>query len=208
MLLNSFIIPYGISAYVLFIVYRLFAVFVLKKPRYTIEKSIYVLAAFVYLIGVICMTLFPIPTDPLLIHDRAAEGFQETNNLIPFNTITDALTGSSLSVTVYQLGGNIILLFPLGCFLPLLFKRMRQAKRVIIAGFIASLIIETSQFTISSVIGLTYRSFDVDDLILNTIGSAIGYLFYKLVYPMVRQELFEVSSTDNAPKKQKIRKHI
>ncbi|MEK4688121.1 VanZ family protein [Bacillus sp. FSL M8-0256] len=208
MLLNSFIIPYVVSAYVLFIVYRLIAVFVLKKPRYTIEKSIYILAAFVYLTGVICMTLFPIPTDPLLIHDRAAEGFQETNNLIPFNTIKDALTGSSLSVTVYQLGGNIILLFPLGCFLPLLFKRMRKAKRVIIAGFIASLIIETSQFTISSTIGLTYRSFDVDDLILNTIGSAFGYLFYKFVYPMVRQELFEVSSTDNAPKKQKIRKHI
>ncbi|CAF1786471.1 VanZ family protein [Bacillus subtilis] len=192
MLLNSFIIPYVVSVYVLFIVYRLIAVFVLKKPRYTIEKSIYILAAFVYLTGVICMTLFPIPTDPLLIHDRAAEGFQETNNLIPFNTIKDALTGSSLSVTVYQIGGNIILLFPLGCFLPLLFKRMRQAKRVIIAGFIASLIIETSQFTISSMIGLTYRSFDVDDLILNTIGTAIGYLFYKFIYPMVRHELFEI----------------
>lgn len=192
MLLNSFIIPYVVSVYVLFIVYRLIAVFVLKKPRYTIEKSIYILAAFVYLTGVICMTLFPIPTDPLLIHDRAAEGFQETNNLIPFNTIKDALTGSSLSVTVYQIGGNIILLFPLGCFLPLLFKRMRQAKRVIIAGFIASLIIETSQFTISSMIGLTYRSFDIDDLILNTIGTAIGYLFYKFIYPMVRHELFEI----------------
>ncbi|MCY7854978.1 VanZ family protein [Bacillus spizizenii] len=208
MLLNSFIIPYVVYAYVLFIVYRLIAVFVLKKPRYTIEKSIYILAAFVYLTGVICMTLFPIPTDPLLIHDRAAEGFQETNNLLPFNTIKDALTGSSLSVTVYQLGGNIILLFPLGCFLPLLFNRMRQAKRVIIAGFIASLIIETSQFTISSVIGLTYRSFDVDDLILNTLGSAIGYLFYKFVYPMVRQELFEVDSTGNTSRKQKVRKHI
>ena len=196
MLLNSFVIHYGVIAYILFIVYRLFAVFVLKKPRYTIEKSIYVLAAFVYLIGVISMTLFPIPTDPLLIHDRAAAGFQETNNLLPFNTIKDVLTGSSLSVTVYQLGGNIILLFPLGCFLPLLFNRMRRAKRVIIAGFIASLIIETSQFTISSMIGLTYRSFDVDDLVLNTIGTAIGYLFYKFIYPMVRHELFELDKDE------------
>lgn len=205
MLLNSFIIPYVVSVYVLFIVYRLIAVFVLKKPRYTIEKSIYILAAFVYLTGVICMTLFPIPTDPLLIHDRAAEGFQETNNLLPFNTIKDALTGSSISVTVYQLGGNTILLFPLGCFLPLLFKRMRQAKRVIIAGFIASLIIETSQFTISSMIGLTYRSFDVDDLILNTIGSAIGYLFYKFIYPMVRHELFEIDNDESNKMKESMK---
>lgn len=191
MLLNSFIIPYGIIAYVVFVAYRIFAVFVLKKPRYTFEKSVYVLAAFVYLIGVICMTLFPIPTDPLLIHDRAAEGFQETNNLIPFNTIKDALTGSSLSVAVYQIGGNVILLFPLGCFLPLLFKRMRQAKCVIVSGFIASLIIETSQFTISSLIGLTYRSFDIDDLILNTVGVGLGFIFYKFVYPIVRQKLFD-----------------
>ncbi|WP_080009747.1 VanZ family protein [Bacillus subtilis] len=64
------------------------------------------------------------------------------------------------------------------------------------------------QFTISSAIGLTYRSFDVDDLILNTLGSTIGYLFYKFVYPMVRQELFEVDSTSKTSTKQKVRKHI
>lgn len=72
---------------------------------------------------------------------------------------------------------------------------MRQAKRVIVSGFIFSLIIETSQFTISSKIGLTYRSFDVDDLILNTVGAGLGFIFYKFVYPIVRQELFDSENT-------------
>ncbi|CAI6330769.1 VanZ family protein [Bacillus subtilis] len=206
MLLNSFIIPYCIIAYVLFIVYRLFAVLILKKPRYSLEKSIYVFALFVYLTGLICITLFPIPVDSLLIHDRAAEGFQETNNLVPFNTIKDTLTGSSISVSAYQIGGNILLLFPLGCFLPLLFEKMRKAKLVIVSGFVASLIIETSQFTISSVIGLTYRSFDIDDLILNTLGASLGYIFFKSIYPMIRKELFEMDDTANDNKN--VHKHV
>ncbi|MHC8965701.1 VanZ family protein [Priestia aryabhattai] len=66
-------------------------------------------------------------------------------------------------------------------------------KTIVLIGFLVSLLIESSQYTISSIIGFTYRSFEVDDLLLNTIGSGIDFLFYKYIYVKVlRDEIFEL----------------
>ncbi len=67
--------------------------------------------------------------------------------------------------------GNIVLLAPLGFFLPLLWKKFRKAKKTILAGFLISLLIESSQLFLC-------RGTDVDDLILNTLGAALGYLCF------------------------------
>lgn len=70
--------------------------------------------------------------------------------------------------------GNILLFFPIGFLLPLLYRRMEHFPYTVITGLCISLLIEVTQL-------FQYRSSDVDDLWLNTLGSLIGYLVYLFV---------------------------
>ncbi len=83
----------------------------------------------------------------------------EQLNLIPFSHKVD--------VTDYLL--NILLLMPLGFFLPVLWRCFRRFWRTLLAGFGFSLFIELSQL-------LNVRYTDVDDLIMNTLGAVLGYV--------------------------------
>lgn len=84
-------------------------------------------------------------------------------NLIPFCGILEDLKNSLL---------NIALFVPLGCFLPFLWSRFRRPIPVVIFGFGLSLFIELLQL-------LTFRATDVNDLITNVLGTAIGYFSVK-----------------------------
>ena len=68
--------------------------------------------------------------------------------------------------------GNILIFMPIGFCLPLLWDT--KAKKVILIGFLISLYIEICQLFLN-------RGTDVDDLILNTIGTIFGLLLYKLL---------------------------
>ena len=62
---------------------------------------------------------------------------------------------------------------PFGFLIPLLWNVSN--KKVIVIGFCSSLFIEFCQLFLT-------RGTDVDDLILNTIGTILGLLLYKMVY--------------------------
>lgn len=68
---------------------------------------------------------------------------------------------------------NVVMLMPFGFLLPLMCPGLRKLHRVTAAGFGFSLLIELSQI-------LSLRGTDVDDLILNTLGAAAGFLLFKL----------------------------
>ena len=70
--------------------------------------------------------------------------------------------------------GNIIGFIPLGLLLPLLFPLLRTAPRTILCVFLVSFGFELTQLV--TMLGV----FDVDDLLLNTLGGAIGYLFFAI----------------------------
>ncbi|MCF7619728.1 VanZ family protein [Bacillus sonorensis] len=190
MILETFPYAVGLCTYVIFILVRIFKVFIFKKKPYPIEKSIFILATFVYFSGLISVTIFPIPVDQKLIEDTISGGFYEKNNFIPFNSIINTFSTGFISTIITQIGGNLILLFPFGFLLPLIIENFKSLKRIIFLGFLTSLLIETLQFTLSLWIGFTYRSFDVDDLLLNTIGSVIGFLTFKLIYPILKKYAF------------------
>lgn len=84
-------------------------------------------------------------------------------NLIPFVDIRNDACAYIINSAL-----NIILFIPLGFILPLLWSRFRSRKRIILAGFLFSLAIELSQL-------LNYRITDVDDLIMNSLGTWLGY---------------------------------
>ena len=69
---------------------------------------------------------------------------------------------------------NAIMFAPLGFLLPAYFERYRHWGRTLAAGFLTSLTVELIQL-------FTFRATDVDDLIMNTLGTLVGFLLAKLV---------------------------
>ena len=78
--------------------------------------------------------------------------------------------------------GNVLAFVPFGMILPMLTPKCRNFFHIVLLGFDFSLFVETIQL-ISKV-----GSFDVDDLILNTLGGALGYLAYRLIRRYFRRK--------------------
>ncbi len=101
-------------------------------------------------------------------------GGVHTTNLIPFKvaieTYREVMNGN-VNYFIINFLGNIFLFIPFGFIMPTLWNV--SGKRVIFIGFICSLFIEGCQLFLA-------RGSDVDDLILNTAGVAIGLLLYKI----------------------------
>ena len=75
--------------------------------------------------------------------------------------------------------GNIIGFVPFGFMLPLLSKRLLSLKIIVVATFCISFSFEIIQLV------FMLGSFDVDDLILNTVGGILGYLIIKLILMVI-----------------------
>lgn len=105
-------------------------------------------------------------------------------NLIPFKEIErfwkhrDILGIHSF----YNLAGNILGFMPAGFFIPILWKKRKSFLFTLCVTFEMSFVVEILQ--------LIFRvgSFDVDDLILNTLGGILGYLLLMLVEKWGRHE--------------------
>lgn len=85
-------------------------------------------------------------------------------DLIPFDQ-----PGGVRYIVLYGIA-NIIVFLPAGVLLPMIWKRMNNLKWVMAAGFFGSLFIEASQLI------LQCGMFQIEDLIMNTVGAGAGYL--------------------------------
>ena len=70
--------------------------------------------------------------------------------------------------------GNICVFVPFGMFVPKLFAKCRKLISIILLSFEVSLLVEIIQLV------TRVGSFDVDDLLMNTIGGILGYIIYKI----------------------------
>lgn len=106
-------------------------------------------------------------------------------NLTPFAEHSRALACLLNSNCIYQrrsfwfllinVVGNTLVFIPFGLALAGVLPRERPAQTIggaVLGGLLLSLIIELAQLTIPS------RATDVDDLIFNTLGAAIGALLF------------------------------
>ena len=89
--------------------------------------------------------------------------------LIPARVLINNYQRGGKSYFYYLFFGNIGWFFPFGFALPLLIKNM-SLKKTIFLTFLFSLFIEASQY----IFAVGYS--EIDDLILNTLGGALGYL--------------------------------
>lgn len=103
--------------------------------------------------------------------------FRITNsNFIPMKTIFYYLGGNqSVGVAKNNLLGNIIAFGPLGFLLPIAIREMNKLKKIFVFSAAFSLILEVIQL----ITGL--GQFDVDDIILNVLGSILGFIIYKIL---------------------------
>ena len=98
-------------------------------------------------------------------------------NLVPFKEISRFwIYREKLGIRAMMLNivGNIVAFMPCGFFLPIVSRRSKKWYNTVIISFTFSLFVETIQL-ISRV-----GSFDVDDLIYNTIGAALGFALFTL----------------------------
>lgn len=138
-----------------------------KKQNLTVIVSRVLFAA--YIISVIYFMFF-------------AEGFGRNNtaagyryNIEPFNEIKRfyrMLSNGYSYKAVLNLGGNIAAFIPFGLFLPMMRRKKTGLINTVLLSFMFSACIETIQLYFK--LGV----FDVDDLILNTLGGFIGYIIY------------------------------
>lgn len=91
-------------------------------------------------------------------------------NLIPFQFITTEW-GMSTRKQITQEIANVMMFVPLGFIFPAVYKRLRRCRWTILCTMGVSFCIEFMQYFIG-------RSADVDDVLLNTCGGAIGYLLF------------------------------
>lgn len=97
-------------------------------------------------------------------------------NLTPFSTIKNYFLYYDhfpFSIWIMNIVGNIGVFFPFGILLPLVFPSLTRWIKFTFTFIVSITTIEF--FQLISKLG----SFDVDDIILNTIGALLGFSFYK-----------------------------
>lgn len=172
---------------------RIFACIHHKKINW--KHEVLLLLMYINLAVIIRMVFFPYEKvnghiQPLLFDPETALPFRV--NLVPFVHITEY---DSLHDTLLNILGNIGMFIPSGIVLPIIYKKLNNFAKVTAVGALISLTLEILQLPFS------VRASDIDDLILNTLGCAIGYLIYaaikKLIY-LLRSTI--VKSTKGATK--------
>lgn len=148
----------------------------------SIWKTFVVFTFILYCLCAVSLIVFPLPAD----HSAVVESAR-TPQLHPFHVVeqiretTDFSLGDRStwgpalrSPVVYEAIFNVMLTVPLGAYLCYLF-RCRWWMALLI-GIATTLLFETSQLTgLFGIYEHPYRLFDVDDLILNTMGTMLGF---------------------------------
>ncbi|MGZ0147779.1 VanZ family protein [Kribbella sp. WER1] len=137
-------------------------------------------SSLVYGLAVVAYVLFPVPT----IDDAwcAAHKALTHPQLNPFQFLDDIAKerargagGLLVNPAVQQTVFNVFLFIPFGAYLR--HYTRRNPVLIVLAGFGVSLLIETTQLTGNwFLFDCPYRLFDVDDLLTNTFGTAVGLL--------------------------------
>ncbi|KZB88663.1 VanZ family protein [Amycolatopsis regifaucium] len=150
-----------------------------RRGELGLWRVLLVLGFLVYAMSLWTYTLLPIPqTTAAWCAEHAASHLQPR----PFQFLADIRreqSGSGLRAflrnpAVQQAVFNVALFVPLGMFVRHLFRRSFPATVAI--GFAVSLFIECTQLTgVWFLFECPYRLADVDDLLTNTLGAAVGF---------------------------------
>ncbi|MBB5174198.1 VanZ family protein [Texcoconibacillus texcoconensis] len=124
---------------------------------------------YIYILFVLAYTQFPIylTTPPELA--------MSAEELLSYNV---NLTPDILSILSEPGILNVVMTVPFG--FGLCFLKQVSLKKIILWGFSFSFILESLQLINMMITRYSFRSFDINDLLFNTLGAVIGYLLFIL----------------------------
>lgn len=147
------------------------------------KRKIRIFGAFLFCCYVLALTYFLFFSEG---YGRAIQGREYAYNLYPFREIQrfwNYREKLGAFAVFCNLAGNVIGFIPFGMILPVIWPKTGSFFRILLLSFEFSLCVE--------IIQLVWKvgSFDVDDMILNTLGGVIGYLLFRLCN-MVRRRIY------------------
>lgn len=158
--------------------------------RLTAVFAVY--ASVLYGAGLVCFTLYPLPSDPS--GPGIAYGIPPILN--PLNFIDDIATDGASAVL--QLLFNVVLFIPFGFIARTLLKL--GGVPTFAASLATTCLIETAQLTgLFGTYPFAFRTFDVDDIICNTLGGVVGWLLGCLAAKWVLDESQEQPPITHSP---------
>lgn len=166
-------LPFFLSLLALAFIIYFFVDFIFKKNRRTIIDYLIHYSFIFYLLCLIKVVFFPIAiyNHPELMHSSSYV------QLIPFKSIIGDINNKN----DIQAWGNVILFMPLSVYWTILNKRAKFFGYSLISGFVITFTIESIQLLIDYVTHFSNKFFDVDDMILNTIGFVLGWFLTKIL---------------------------
>jgi glycopeptide antibiotics resistance protein len=149
-------------------------------------RSLIIYSFILYLLTIYFLVILPLPS-----RETVANMAELTPNLIPFRFIPDMLKDSKIVLNnpktylniftdpaIYTVLYNILMTIPLGMYLRYYYRC--SLKKVIVISASISIFFELTQLTgLYFIYPKAYRLFDVDDIILNTLGGTIGFSLMK-----------------------------
>ena len=112
-------------------------------------------------------------------YGRGMDGSVYSYNVHPFREISRYMKYRGILGTrnvILNLAGNVVGFMPFGLLLPVFWRNARSFWKVTLLSFEISALVEFSQLIFH------VGCFDVDDMILNTLGGFLGYLLFAGVY--------------------------
>jgi glycopeptide antibiotics resistance protein len=170
---RSLFFPFLVLSAIAVPCWLVFRVYRLRTPghRLSFYREILLLSFVVYLSGLATATLIPNHNSRLAA--EAAVGIDLYPNLASLTCSSASLPRGSTAQAfcVHNARGNVMLFFPLGILIPLVWRRLRFWNAIQIA-IALSVSIELVQY-LSRAWG-SNRSVDVNDVILNVLGACLG----------------------------------
>ncbi|MFU7591694.1 VanZ family protein, partial [Priestia sp. RMT2NF4] len=92
------------------------------------------------------------------------------------------------SVSLLNLTANVMLFLPLGFFVAFIWRKYHSIKKIIILGLSVTCLVEFIQYFIG-------RSSDIDDVLLNTFGTVIGYVLLLMIQYLISKPAKQKKAT-------------
>jgi glycopeptide antibiotics resistance protein len=142
------------------------------------------LAFVAWVAALVAVAFFPLPLPPYRMQGEAFGDYRGWPypwlSPVPFETIRNSLEQGWNFPAGKYLVGNIGAFVPLGVLVPMMSPRWRTWSRALPLGLLASGLVEVTQLLGSLAMGYPWRVADVDDLMLNTLGTLIGFGIWTL----------------------------
>ncbi|MEX3747495.1 VanZ family protein [Lysinibacillus xylanilyticus] len=194
---HSIMVASLITIMLSFVLFVPWLIYTYRKYGYlSFSKTIIMFSFIFYFLSALCLVLLPFPETRDTCSLQSADTVYY--NLHPFQFVTDILEDSGIVLTnpstwlyiakqpaFFQAFYNFLLLMPFGVYLRYFLKKREYWKRAFLFSFLLTLFYEVTQVTgIYGIFNCAYRIFDVDDLMLNSVGALLGFFLAPVVWAL------------------------